>query len=115
MTKTAYVFVIVIVGLALALHACDEASDRALVGSAASIALYDGVEQACQERNRLRSRVKVLAGILHAEVQPNRIADSLPYENCPRLAQKAVRDFQQQLKDEKVTNKMLQEKLKSLP
>jgi hypothetical protein len=113
MTKTAYVFIFVIIGLALLLHACDEKSDRIVIGQAASIALYDGVTRACQQRNDLRSHITATAISLHPEGDRAELMATLGYEDCETLARKSVLTFQKRLKD-KSTTRVLLKKLTEL-
>lgn len=107
MTKTAYVFLIVIVGLALLLHACDEASDREVIGDAASIALYDGVRTACEHRNHLRDGIWQTAANLHPESRRDAVRETLRFEDCDELGRKAVMRFQLQMKAKDEAEKTL--------
>src|SRR5687767_7917857 len=97
MSKTAYVFVFLVIGLALLLHALDERSDREVIGKAASIALHDGVMTACENRNRIRTGAVSLTQGLHPESRVNEIRGDMGYENCDALALQSVKDFQRKL------------------
>ena len=90
MTRTAYVFVFLVIGLALFLHALDEKSDREGIAAAASIALRNEVTTACEKRNQIRDDIESTAGLLHPT---ERAAIRLEYENCNTLAKKAVEKF----------------------
>jgi hypothetical protein len=111
MTKLSYVFIFVVIGLALLLHALDERSDREVIGHAASIALHDGVTTACEKRNLIRDSVSVTAAELHPDAfSREAVREGLNYENCDALARESVREFRKQLRD-KDASRTLVEKL----
>ena len=100
MSKMAYIFIFVVIGLALLLHALDERSDREVISDAASIALHDGVLEACDNRNRLRDAIAVTASNLHPEdFRRDEVRIGLRYEVCDELAVDSVQRFQKQLRD----------------
>jgi hypothetical protein len=108
MSKLAYVFIFVVIGLALLLHALDERSDREVIGYAASIALHDGVMQACDNRNRLRDGIWTAAAALHPDARRDVVRKTLNYENCDELALKSVERFRKQLRDKEAADSLLQ-------
>jgi hypothetical protein len=111
MSKTAYIFIFLIIGLALLLHALDERSDRVVIGQAASIALHDGVTEACEQRNLLRTRVAATAISLHPESRRDDLRAELHYEDCDALATKSVKKFQKQLRDKDATRTLVEKLL----
>ena len=93
MSRTAYVFIFLVIGLALVLHALDEKTDREGIASAAGIALYDGVMEACEQRNLLRDRITETAISLHPMSRRDDLRAVLLYEDCDALAKTSVDDF----------------------
>lgn len=114
MTKTAYCFLLVVIGLALLMHACDERSDRTVIHQAAGIALYDGVENACAHRNRIRDAIWQTAAFFHENARRDQVRSMLNYEDCDVLAREQVVAFNKRLKDKDGTNALLEE-LQKLP
>lgn len=114
MTKTAYVFLLVIIGLSLLLHACDERSDRVVIHQAAAIALYDGVTEACQHRNGMRDAISVTALSFHEEGRRDQVRAMLNYEDCEELGHEAVAEFRRRIADKAGTKELLDE-LSKLP
>lgn len=109
MSKTAYVFIFVVIGLALVLHALDEKSDREVIGHAASIAIYDSVGNACEHRNSLRNAIWGVSSSLHAEARSDEIRRDLNYEDCDVLSRKQVKSFQRRLENKTASEALLKE------
>lgn len=110
MTKTAYVFLFVVIALALLLHGLDERSDRVVIHQAAGIALHDGVEDACLQRNRLRDSIWDTAAMLHPnEARRDVVRRSLRYENCDSTAHDAVQDFYTRIEDKSGTKELIEQ------
>jgi len=114
MTKTAYVFLLVIIGLSLLLHACDERSDRVVIHQAAAIALFDGVTEACQHRNEMRDAISATALSLHSGARRDEVRAMLRYEDCEKLGYDSVAEFRQRLEDKYGTDKLLHDLLKDI-
>ena len=93
MSRLSYIYLLIIIGFALLLHAADEKATNDAIQHAASIALHDGVLEACEQRNHLRDSVGTLALELHAEARRDQVRIDLNYENCDELADQSVKNF----------------------
>ena len=70
--------------------------------------VLDGVEDACNERNRLRDSIWVLAAELHPnEARRDKIRADLNYEDCDALGKSAVQMFERRLKDKTGTKELI--------
>ena len=97
MSRLAYIFILAVVGLAIYLSVHEESERRADIDRAAQTAIYPAVETACIERNNLRDRIWSFYAAAHPGENILDREDGralLEYENCPDLAEEAVKTYQ---------------------
>lgn len=95
MSRVAYCFILIVVGLAIFLSIHEEGERRTDIDRAAEAAIVPAVEEACIQRNALRDRV--LGFYLVASKPPRLDRETgrrlLDYEDCPDTAKRALEQY----------------------
>jgi hypothetical protein len=89
-SRISYVWILLLVGLALLVHACDERQDRMLVREATKEGLYFGIRDGCERDLALRYSLLSVQRELH----PDRaFGNGIHWIDCDGLARERVRIF----------------------